>query len=242
MHAWHLRDDALTEWLDAATIGEGNLQRNLRDIRRINALLGWTAAAVRAIAAITRAEPDRAWTLLDVASGSADIPRAIARWARHSGTDLTITASDINPHIVAIARQESRALPNLHIAQMDALDLPFAPQSVDIVLCTLALHHFAPEAAVALLRSMARVGKRILLFDVQRSRLAHAGVIALTHLLGMDAMTCHDAPISVRRAYSAAELRVLARHAGLDATVRVLSPFRLRLTASGIHEEPAHAV
>jgi 2-polyprenyl-3-methyl-5-hydroxy-6-metoxy-1,4-benzoquinol methylase len=242
MYAWQLRDGALTEWLDGTSIGEGALRRNLRDIRRINALLGWTAAATRAVAAITQTEPCRAWTLLDVASGSADIPSAIARWARRSGTPLTVTASDINPQIVTIARQEARSLPNLHIVQADALALPYPSQSMDIVMCTLALHHFAPEAAVALLRGMARVGRRVLLFDVERSRLAHAGVIALTHLLGMDAMTCHDAPISVRRAYSAAELRALARQAGLLATVRVQFPFRLMLTAPGHDEEPAHAL
>lgn len=242
MYAWHARDNTLTEWLDATPGNVGNLRRNLRDIRRINALLGWTGSATRAVAALTRAEASRAWTLLDVASGSADIPCAIARWARRTGTRLTITASDINPQIVAIARTESRSLPNLHVAQVDALDLPYPPQSMDIVLCTLALHHFAPDAAVALLRSMARVGRRVLLFDVQRSRLAHAGVIALTHLLGMDAMTRHDAPISVRRAYSADELREMARQAGLHATVRVQFPFRLMLSAPGLREEPAHAL
>jgi hypothetical protein len=50
----------------------------------------------------------------------------------------------------------------------------------------------------------------------------------------MHPMTRHDALASVRRAYSAAELRDLARQAGIaNATVRVQFPFRLALKATG---------
>ncbi len=182
MAVWQSRDDTLTEWLDAPAIREQDLRENLRDIRRINVLLGWTSEATRRIATLIRAQPRRARTLLDVASGSADIPLAIARWAQRSRTDLTVIASDINPQIVAIAREQCRAEANMRVEQLDALALPYAPGSIDIVLCTLALHHFSPDVAVALLRSMARVGKHVVLFDVVRSQLAYVGVIALTRL------------------------------------------------------------
>lgn len=243
LHSWHSRDATLTEWLDETEFGERDLRQNLRDIRQINALLGWTAYATRVIATLTRAAPRRPWTVLDVASGSADIPLAIARWAQRAQMDMTMIASDISPQIVAIAREQCRSMPHMRVEQLDALALPYAAGSMDIVLCTLAFHHFAPDSAVALLRSMARVGRHVLVFDVVRSQLAYMGVIALTRLTGMHAMTCHDAPISVRRAYSAGELRHLARQAGLtSATVQVGFPFRLMLSAPGFTKEPAHAL
>jgi hypothetical protein len=84
------------------------------------------------------------------------------------------------------------------------------------------------------LRSLTRVGRRVLVFDVERSRLAYLGALALTRVLRMNYMTRHDAPASVSRAYTALEVRALAERAGLrDARVRVDFPFRLVLTASG---------
>src|SRR5262249_12074175 len=125
-------------------------------------------------------------------------------------------------------------LSNITVERVDALALPFEPGTFDLVICTLALHHFEPDAATELLRRMARVARHVLVFDVVRSRLAYISVILLTQALRMNYMTRHDAPASVRRAYSPAELREMACAAGLDdATVWVGFPFRLALSASG---------
>jgi len=223
-----------TELLDAATLDSEALVRNLRDIRRINALLGWTTFTGSTVLRTARTAGLRTFSLIDIASGSADIPLAIARRAERTGMAVRILATDISPQIVTIAREQSKGVAAITVESHDALALPFAPGSFDIALCTLALHHFTPEMAVAVLRSMASVGRCVLVFDVVRDPLAYAGVVALTHLLGMNYMTRHDGPVSVRRAYSAAEVRDLAREAGLrDAWVRVDFPYRLVLTASG---------
>ncbi len=230
--SWRERDATATEWLDADQMDGHDLERNLRDIRHINALLGWTTFTTRAVLRELRTQPNRAWTLLDVASGSADIPIAIARAAQRAGIGLQVTVTDRSPQIVAIARERCAEAPSVSVERQDALALPYPDGSFDLALCTLALHHFAPDDAVALLRSMARVARRTLVFDVVRSPLAHAGVVALTRLARMDPMTCHDGPVSVRRAYSAAEAQALAESAGLrDVRARVTFPFRLELLA-----------
>ncbi|HEX3271657.1 MAG TPA: methyltransferase domain-containing protein [Ktedonobacterales bacterium] len=235
---FRVRDAAITEWLDAETMDDAALRRNLGDIRRINWLLGWTAFTVRGVArqaeAIAKVSGEREFSLLDVASGSADIPLAIARWADHNGYKARIVATDISPQIVAVAQEQSAETPSITVERQDALNLPYAPGSFDIALCTLAIHHFEPERAVELLAGMARVGKHVLVFDVARARFAYIGSLLLTRLLFMDAMTCHDAPASVRRAYSAPELRELAKRADLqDATVHLGIPWRLALSARG---------
>ncbi len=228
------RDADLRELLDAEALDAAALRRNLLDIRRINALLGWRAYTVRAVARHVRTLGLERFSLLDVASGSADMPLAVARWAQRAGIQARIVATDINPAIVAAARAYTAGSPGLLVERQDALALPYATGSFDIALCTLALHHFDPDAATRLLRSMARVGRRVMVFDVVRSRLAYAGAVLLTQLAGMDEMTRHDAPASVRRAYSAAELRELAARAGLSgARVWVGVPFRLALDAPG---------
>jgi ubiquinone/menaquinone biosynthesis C-methylase UbiE len=228
------RDADVRELLDAEAMDAAALRRNLRDIRQINALLGWRAYTVRAVARHVRALELQRFSLLDVASGSADMPLAVAHWAQRAGISARIVATDINPAIVAAAREYTAGSPGLLVEQQDALGLPYETGSFDIALCTLALHHFDPDAAVRLLRGMARVGRRVLVFDVERSPLAYAGAVLLTQLTRMDGMTRHDAPASVRRAYSAAELRELAARAGLaGARVLVGVPFRLALDAPG---------
>ncbi|HEX8997571.1 MAG TPA: methyltransferase domain-containing protein [Ktedonobacterales bacterium] len=234
MSSWQSRDSAITELLDAEDIDRGALERNLRDIRRINAMLGWTAFTTRAVLAEVKRDPRLTWSLLDVASGSADIPFAIARSAERAGIALRVTATDRSPQIVTIARERCAGLPHFQVETQDALALSYATGSFDIALCTLALHHFEPDAARALLRSMARVGRRVFIFDVVRSPLAYAGVVALTRLAGMNAMTRHDGPASVRRAYSLTEARALAAEAGLrNVRARALFPYRLMLVGEG---------
>jgi 2-polyprenyl-3-methyl-5-hydroxy-6-metoxy-1,4-benzoquinol methylase len=235
---FRVRDAAITEWLDAETMDDAALRRNLGDIRRINWLLGWTAFTVHGVAhqveEMAKISGRREFSLLDVASGSADIPLAIARWAERASYKAHIVATDISPQIVAVAQEQSANTPSVIVERQDALDLPYASGSFDIALCTLAIHHFEPERAVELLAGMARVSKRVLIFDVARARLAYIGSLLLTRLLPMDAMTRHDAPASVRRAYSASELRELAQGADLqEATVRLGIPWRLALSACG---------
>lgn len=232
--ALRARDAAIRELLDAETIDEAELERNLRDIRFINAVLGWRAYTVRGVARYVRSRGLRACALLDVASGSADMPLAIARWAARSGITARITASDISPQIVRIAARQAAGVAAVRVERQDALNLSYAPASFDLALCTLALHHFDPDAAVTLLRNMARVARHVLVYDVERSRPAHLGALLLTRTLRMHSMTRHDAPASVRRAYSAGELRELAARAGLrEARVWVGFPFRLALEAPG---------
>jgi hypothetical protein len=120
----------------------------------------------------------------------------------------------------------------IEVEQQNALDLPYAEGTFDIALCTLALHHFEPESALRLLKSMARVGRTVLVYDVVRSPLAYSGALLLTRMLRMHAVTCHDAPISVQRAYTAVEVQALAEEAELPgARVQVGFPFRLALSA-----------
>jgi ubiquinone/menaquinone biosynthesis C-methylase UbiE len=234
------RDAEVQEWLDEESHDPEALRRNLRDIRRINALLGWTALTVREVARHVRATGARTFSLLDVASGSADVPLAIAHWATRVGIAARITATDISTQVVAIAREQTADMPGVLVEQQDALALPYGDASFDIALCTLALHHFAPDDAVLLLRNLARVGRHVLVFDLARSPLAYYGVILLTRALAMDAMTRHDAPASVRRGYIVNEVRALAARAGMqEATVWQRFPYRLVLDASHTRACPA---
>jgi len=74
---------------------------------------------------------------------------------------------------------------------------------------------------VASLREMAAAARRgVIVNDLLRTRLALGLVWLATRLLRCHPISRHDGPLSVRRAYSAAELTALAQKAGIT-TLRV---------------------
>jgi len=227
------RDDAIRELLDGPVHDTQMLAQNLRDIRRINRLLGWTRTASAAVLALATTAGRHDFTLLDVATGSADIPRAIARRARHAHRQVAITAVDASPHVLSIAARHCANEPAIRLDRQNALALSYPDQRFDIALCTLALHHFSPNDAVTVLRELYRVAAvGIVVCDLERSWPAYAGARLLTSILMRNPLTRHDAPASVRRAYRRDELRALAAHAGLPhVQITPRFPFRLILTA-----------
>jgi ubiquinone/menaquinone biosynthesis C-methylase UbiE len=222
------RDNTLEELLDAPVADQRLLARNLRDIRRINLMLGWTSLASKEVARMVARQHLRTFSLLDVATGSADIPKAIARWATRQQLQATIVATDISEQVLKAARTNCASLPNIRLERQNALALPYADQSFDLALCSLALHHFSPDDAPTLLRELARVARdAVIVSDLQRSLPAYLGAWLLTHTLMPNRLTRHDAPASVRRAYTASEVRTLADKAGLHAAaIRTVFPFR----------------
>jgi hypothetical protein len=65
--------------------------------------------------------------------------------------------------------------------------------------------------------------------DLARSSLAYAGTWLFAHVTTRNRLTRHDAPLSVRRAYTPAEALALAREAGWRAP-RVLGERFFRMT------------
>ncbi len=221
----------LAELLDAPDPDRATLDRNLRDIRWINRGLGWTAAMAREVGAVTRAQGLREYTLLDIATGSADIPLAIVARARRRGDRVAVVAADLSRDVLAAARRQIAAgAADIALLCCDARRAPFANRSSDVVTCSLALHHFAPDDATALLRELGRLTRRALVVtDLERCWPGYLGARLLTLAL-RNRMTRHDAPVSVLRAYTIDELRRMAAEAGLaDARVRRGFPFRLVL-------------
>ncbi|MDP9483088.1 MAG: hypothetical protein M3P84_07690, partial [Chloroflexota bacterium] len=90
------------ELLDGPLDDPVALAANLRDLRRINRLLGGTRLSRQALGALVgdRTEPV---TLLDVGTGAADIPAALVTRRPRDGRRLTVTAIDRRPEVLAAA-------------------------------------------------------------------------------------------------------------------------------------------
>jgi 2-polyprenyl-3-methyl-5-hydroxy-6-metoxy-1,4-benzoquinol methylase len=196
----------------------GELRANLRDIRRVNRLGGGTSAILRELPGLLPAtSSNRRIEMLDLATGSADIPQAVARWARDRGLAVRVVASDASDEILAVAEERIQGAPDIVLANYDARAVPLPDQSVDVVLCSLALHHFDPPEAVAVLQEMNRLARfGFVVNDLVRSRAGYAAALGTSRLLTRNRLTRHDAPLSVLRAYTPVELRDLFRQAGME--------------------------
>src|ERR1043165_425327 len=137
--------------------------------------------------------------VLDLATGAADVPRAIVAWARKSGTRIQVTAVDGNEEVLRSAREWCRDWPEIHLERCDLLEIPYERESFDIVLCSLALHHFTDENAVRILRKMneiARIG--FALNDLQRNWLTIWTSELLARTVMRSPIVRNDGPQSFR--------------------------------------------
>ena len=210
------REVTRSELMDELDAPVADLSRNLSDIARLNRI-GATQTIQRLVEPFLAGQrPGETLRILDVGTGAADIPLALARWARGRGHRMRITALEMHPTIWRHAARAVEGTPEVRIVGADALRAPIRPGSVDLALCSLVLHHLPEEVVVALLRQLAalvRVG--FIVSDFRRGRLAWAAVWLVTRATACGRMARHDGPLSVRRAYTPAELARLSRRAGL---------------------------
>lgn len=214
-----LRLEHAPELLDEPRHDPRELEQSLAQVAAVNTWLGGASALLRHLAPMLLV--DRPTRILDVGTGSADLPRRIAHWARRHRREVAIVASDLHPQMREIAAARCRDFPEITVAEADALALPFQNDSFDIVTLSLTLHHFDGEQQLRVLREAARVASRaVIVNELRRSRLNYAGarLMAATLWRG-NRLTRHDGPLSVLRAFTPHELLTLMRAAGLEATI-----------------------
>lgn len=202
------------ELMDRPDASPAELAAALRSLRGLNRYFG----AYHIVSHFMRRWIKRGDRLriVDLCTGSADIPRFIVNHARKVGAELEIVAVDFHPVTIATARRLSIDYPEISCVQADVLAFD-DQQRFDIVICSLALHHFAEEDAVRLLRKCRELSKqRVLVSDLRRGLLGIIGVHLLTMIFFADRMTRQDGRASVRRAFTLDELRALASRAGWE--------------------------
>jgi ubiquinone/menaquinone biosynthesis C-methylase UbiE len=204
----------------------GTLAGNLRDLERVNRWLGGVHLSWRAVMPYLRAVRDgsRPLTMLDVGTGAADIPRGLLQRAERRRLGLEILATDVRLEIVDHARRHTPTLAGLELRLVAAGALDAADSSFDIVHSSMVLHHLEPDQATAMLRDMARVARRaVVVNDLERGAIWWLGARLLAIVATRNRYTRHDGPLSVRRAYSSAELTAMAARAGLSRRARLHS-------------------
>lgn len=211
------------EILDRDDVDPGVVTRSLGDVTKANALFGGVRSALIELESALPFLSESA-SLLDVGTGMGDIPRAAERKFRERGIALTTFGLDSAEELAAASRTNVFAS-----ICGDALQLPLATNSVDLVLCSQFLHHLLPDDAVTLIREMNRVARtRVVIADLRRSWLGAAGLWAASFPLRFHPISRHDGVVSVMRGFTPGELgAIVARALGIDVVTARHPLFRV---------------
>jgi SAM-dependent methyltransferase len=228
------------ELMDAAGFDRNLAEESFRFIAVVNRWFGDARAVRRFVAAEAARTPrDRALRVLDVGSGSCDIPIAVCAWARGRRIRVHFTCIENSEHAVRIARRNLRRNPDLPITLIRGDIFAHQPEALyDCAVGSMFFHHLAENDIMRLIdRLRGFVRSSLLINDLQRSPANYAACRLLLPAFPFE--VGHDALLSIRKGFRAAELEDLL--AGLqDAAVSVSSAplFRIRAVVRFIGVAP----
>jgi 2-polyprenyl-3-methyl-5-hydroxy-6-metoxy-1,4-benzoquinol methylase len=149
--------------------------------------------------------------ILDIGSGSCDIPLAVARWAHAAGIHVQITGLEIagNAVDIALGRLAQAGQPPVQILHEDIFShQPTEPY--DCAVASMCFHHFSNAEIITLVKRLQGfVRNSLLINDLRRCLLSSLAARLLLSNTRALAGVRHDALLSIRRGFKIQELKAL---------------------------------
>lgn len=197
-----------------------DIRKSMSDVAVTNTLFGGTSAVLHPFKKLLRNwNKSTPCTVLDIGTGSADIPKALIQTGCRHGVEVTVTACDNQYKMLEIARGAIAhpIIDHIKLIQCDASSLPFIAGSFDFVTCSLLLHHIGFDRSVKLIADINRIAKHgFIISDLRRDKLSYLCVKSGMPLIGAHPITRHDGPLSVRRAFTFPEYRKMIALSGVN--------------------------
>jgi hypothetical protein len=212
-----MRRTVTQEILDSGDASPDAVAASLRDLATVNRLFGGVRTTRILLQRVINRRKLRHLDLLDVASGDAFVPKRAAAALRERSVKVRITLLD----------RDSRHLPaDIPGLVGDALHLPLEDNTVDVVSSCLFLHHLEPQQVRRFARESLRVARHaVVINDIVRSRVNYLGAAAFLSLL--HPISRHDGLASIRRAYTAGEIRGMLE--GVASRVEITTHYFFRV-------------
>lgn len=215
------------ELLDQGLASLEEIRGNLADLWRVNRYLGGVSNSLRLLRRFCHRTRKRRVRVLEVGAGDGRLAARLRQELRKQGVDADFFVLDCQLTHLLAGRPDTQ---EVDAVVADALALPFAQSTFDIVTCNLFLHHFSGTRALQLLRALASVAREAVLINDLRRHWLPYWFVRLTPWLWRVEMSWLDGIASMRQAYTRAEVVELASAASLgDFEVHRLAPFRLGL-------------
>lgn len=209
------------ELLDSDSGSAAEIAGSLADLRMFNRWFGGSATLYYLVRQVARRIGATELSLLDVAGASGDAAAQVARQLAREGVRIDFLVLDRSPAHLNRTRPAVAG---------DALALPFRDDSFDLVSSSLFLHHLEPGELVRFINESLRVARVAALVNDLRRSPVHLALTYAGFALYRSRLTRHDAPASVRQAYTLEELRELLQATGA-ASVEMSSHYLCRMGA-----------
>lgn len=208
------------------------VHQTLRELDFINHWLGGNQVTLKGLRLLMKDQnKNESLHIADLGCGSGEMLKLIHQQLKTSYPAIQLTGIDANPNIIAFAEKHCAGVANIHFKASDIFNPDFQKHVFDIVIATLFLHHFTHDQLVNVFRTLktqARIG--IVVNDLHRHPLAYYPIKILTRLFSRSAMVKYDAPLSVLRGFSKAEIQQILREAAIERyTLRWRWAFRWQL-------------
>ena len=212
------------ELMDDPALDPAEHRRALAGLARINAVSGSAKLLWPALRKLAT-QYARPLRVLDIATGSGDVPIALHRLAVNENLPLTFAGCDLSPVAIDVAKQSAGPV---EFFTHDVLNDPL-PTGFDAFTCSLFLHHLDEPDVVALLSNLREANPKVILVnDLERSRFNYAAVWVASRLFSRSRVVHVDGPLSIRGAFTVSEMQSMAEAAGVrGATVRASFPCRM---------------
>jgi len=205
-----MRREVQPEWLDTLPADDPRAIQSRADLRRLNRIMGHAAILSRAFLAYPPAGPRGVIQIVELGSGDGTLLLQLIRDWSCRGLRGHVTLVDREPAVADETRrgfeQAGYSADVLCEDLMTWLERPGA--ACDLLLANLVLHHFKTDALRELLRRAALRTRLLLACEPRRSALALVAARGVG-AIGCNAVTRHDAVLSVRAGFSSDELTQL---------------------------------
>ena len=190
----------------------------LRELKIINKFLGGNGVTLEGIAQLLKKKKKKGEiTIADLGCGGGDMLVVMARWGRRHGIPLRLVGVDANANIIEYARKNTAEFPEIDYMAADIFSSRFRKHQFDIVTCTLFTHHFRNDQLANLLAHLLQQVKiGLVINDLHRHPMAFYSIKAITAVASRSKMVKHDAPVSVLRAFSRTDWKIILEEAGVE--------------------------
>ncbi len=211
------------ELLDTDSGTPQEVSDSLADLRMFNRLFGGvrTMSALLREVAEQRCLKELDW--LDVAGGAGDVATLTEESLRRSG---------IIVHPVVMDRAATHLNGSHQNICGDALALPFRDSSFDVVGSSLFVHHLLPDQLARFVVEALRVARHAFIINDLIRNPVHYALALAGRAIYRSRLTRHDAPASVRAAYTVDEVRLILERSGAsEVSVQTFYFYRMGVIA-----------
>ncbi|WP_373550356.1 methyltransferase domain-containing protein [Haliscomenobacter sp.] len=199
------------ELLDAEDIPTADLYQNLRELDRINTLLGGYDITFSALKKVI--QPEKAYILIDIGCGGGDTLKRIQQWQLRKKLELQLMGIDLKSVCIEYATQH-KARPDIQFICDDYRNMFRHVPQIDIIHACLFCHHLDEQQLIELIQFALKKNTVLIINDLERNWFAYWSIKILTAFFSKSYLVKNDAPLSVARGFVKKEWLAIIKKAG----------------------------